>query len=163
MKQLVFLSVLILILAACNNDPEKNPVMGEDYPHANRPDAEPEAKKKPAPAKEKDTPVEDEASHEAKPNASAEDKIMQLVLDLPEIRKMDEKIRKKTDGKRGLQAMVSNRPSDDEEYYTVSVAEDNGESLATYYTFHVYPDYSMMYYDVISDSEMTLKEWRKTL
>lgn len=163
MKLLFPLLIAGLFITACNNDPAKNPPMGEDYPYANRPEAQPEAKKKAA-QPEKDAPApETEESHEAKPNPTAEDKIVQLVLDLPEIQKMDESIRKKSNGKRGLKAYVSNRPSDDEEYYTVSVAEDNGQALATYYTFHIYPDYSIQYYDVINDSEMTLKEWRKTL
>ncbi len=165
MKLLFSLLMIALLVTACNNDPAKNPVMGEDYPHAGQPEEQPAAKKKAAQSTKKDKPAaeDDEASHEAKPNPTAEEKVVDLVLDLPEIQKMDESIRKKSDGKRGLKAFVSNRPSDDEEYYTVSVAEDNGQSLATYYTFHVYPDYSIQYYDVVSDSEKTLKEWRREL
>lgn len=161
MKQLFLFFATLSLLAACGSDPERERQKNVQPSAAPLEDervierVEPVA---PARPKEKET-----ISHDAKPNPAVEGKLLELIYNLPEIVKMDKSIRKKTDGKRGLKTYISNRPSDDAEYYTVSVAEDNGSSLATYYTFRVYPDQTIMVYDVAEDRELTLKEWKKTL
>lgn len=99
---------------------------------------------------------------EAATPVSAEDKVTQAVWSIPEVMALDARIRKKTGGKRGLKTMIASEPSDDQEYFFVSVAEDNGEALATYWQFRVYPDMTIYYYDVVEDGEMTLDEWRKS-
>ena len=160
MKQLLILAVLPLLLVACGSDPKKQ-AKAETDPSVGMQETPADA---PEPAKPVTVkPAKEPISHDAKPNRAAEDELLSMILDLPEVRKMDTEIRKKSDGKRGLKTFISGRPSDDEEYYTVSVAEDNGSSFATYYTFHVYPDRSVMYYDVVEDRELTLKAWKKTL
>ena len=87
---------------------------------------------------------------------------MDKVWAIQEVIDLDKTIRKKTKNKRGLSTRISSEPSDDQEYYGVTVAEDNGESYATYYEFHIYPDYSIRYYDVVEDRELTLEDWRKS-
>ncbi|WP_341902179.1 hypothetical protein [Fluviicola taffensis] len=89
-----------------------------------------------------------------------EDKLIDLVWQLPEVKSLSDKIERESKGKRHLVGRISSTPSDDQEYYGVSVAEDNGEALATYFEFRIYPDNTMYYYDVVEDQELTLKEWR---
>jgi hypothetical protein len=112
---------------------------------------------------------QDQSQPEAKPvmtnaerNDASEDKIMDQVWALKEVIDLNASIRKKTGNKRGLNTRISSEPSDDQEYYGVTVAEDNGASYATYYEFHIYPDYSIRYYDIVEDRELTLEEWRKS-
>ncbi len=89
-----------------------------------------------------------------------EDKLISKVWQLPEVKTLSDKIERESKGKRHLVGRISSNPSDDQEYYGVSVSEDNGEALATYFEFRIYPDNSIYYYDVVEDQELTLKEWR---
>ena len=114
-------------------------------------------------------PEQDQSNPETKPvktpaerKEASEDKIMDQVWALKEVIDLNASIRKKTGNKRGLNTRISSEPSDDQEYYGVTVAEDNGASYATYYEFHIYPDYSIRYYDIVEDQELTLEEWRKS-
>ena len=89
-----------------------------------------------------------------------EDELISKVSQLPEVKALSEKIERESKGKRHLVSRISSSPSDDQEYYGVSVSEDNGEALATYFDFRIYPDNSIYYYDVVEDKELTLKKWR---
>jgi hypothetical protein len=89
-----------------------------------------------------------------------EDKLISQVWQLPEVKSLSDKIERESKGKRHLVGRISSTPSDDQEYYGVSVSEDNGEALATYFEFRIYPDNTIYYYDVVEDQELTLKEWR---
>lgn len=91
---------------------------------------------------------------------STEDKLIDRVLQLPEVKALSEKVAKESNGKRRLTGRISSMPSDDQEYYGISISEDNGEAMATYFEFRIYPDNSIYYYDVVEDKEWTLKEWR---
>lgn len=91
---------------------------------------------------------------------NTEDKLINQVWQLPEVRALSDKIERESKGKRHLVGRISSSPSDDQEYYGVSISEDNGEALATYFEFRIYPDNSIYYYDVVEDQELTLKEWR---
>lgn len=91
---------------------------------------------------------------------NTEDKLISQVWQLPEVKSLSDKIERESKGKRHLVGRISSTPSDDQEYYGVSVAEDNGEALATYFEFRIYPDNTMYYYDVVEDQELSLKEWR---
>lgn len=93
---------------------------------------------------------------------SVEDQIIEKVYAINEVQELEASVRKKSGGKRNLSLRISTEPSDDQEYYGVTVAEDNGASLATYYEFHVYPDFDIRFYDVVEDAEITLEEWRKS-
>lgn len=91
---------------------------------------------------------------------SQEDQLIDQVWKLPEVQELSKKIEKESKGKRHLVGRISSQPSDDQEYYGVSVSEDNGQALATYFDFRIYPDGQLYYYDVVQDKELTLKEWR---
>lgn len=91
---------------------------------------------------------------------NTEDKLISQVWQLPEVKSLSDKIERESKGKRHLVGRISSTPSDDQEYYGVSVSEDNGEALATYFEFRIYPDNTMYYYDAVEDQELTLKEWR---
>lgn len=92
--------------------------------------------------------------------SETEDKLIDKVWALPEVQALSDKINRESKGKRHLVRRISSEPSDDQEYYGISVSEDNGEALATYFEFRIYPDNSIYYYDVVEDEELTLKEWR---
>lgn len=92
--------------------------------------------------------------------SKTEDKLIDEIWKLPEVQALSDKIDRESKGKRHLVGRISSEPSDDQEYYGISIAEDNGEALATYFEFHIYPDNSIYYYDVVEDLELTLKEWR---
>lgn len=115
----------------------------------------------------KDEPKEDLKKESKKPTkdthikiTNTEDKLISQVWQLPEVKNLSDKIERESKGKRHLVGRISSTPSDDQEYYGVSVSEDNGEALATYFEFRIYPDNSLYYYDVVEDQELTLKEWR---
>lgn len=91
---------------------------------------------------------------------NTEDKLINQVWQLPEVKVLSDKIERESKGKRHLVGRISSSPSDDQEYYGISISEDNGEALATYFEFHIYPDNSIYYYDVVEDQELTLKKWR---
>jgi hypothetical protein len=92
--------------------------------------------------------------------SKTEDKLIDQIWKLPEVQALSDKIDRESNGKRHLVGRISSEPSDDQEYYGISIAEDNGEALATYFEFRIYPDNSIYYYDVVEDQELTLKEWR---
>lgn len=93
--------------------------------------------------------------------SSQEDKLMALIWGLNEVQTLNKEIETKSKGKRHLSTFIASEPSDDSEYYGISVAEDNGEAYATYFQFHVYPNNEIFYYDPIEDQEMSLSDWRK--
>jgi hypothetical protein len=140
------------ILLSCGTDQEEKPeaeapvepkVLNEE------PKADPEKKEPKKPKGDTHIQVTD-----------TEDKLIGKVWQLPEVKMLSDKIERESKGKRHLVGRISSEPSDDQEYYGVSVSEDNGEALATYFEFRIYPDNSIYYYDPVEDEELTLKEWR---
>jgi hypothetical protein len=91
---------------------------------------------------------------------NTEDQLISKVWQLPEVKALSDKIERESKGKRHLVGRIASQPSDDQEYYGISIAEDNGEALATYFEFRIYPDKSIYYYDPVEDQELSLKEWR---
>lgn len=89
-----------------------------------------------------------------------EDQLVSLIWKLPEVQELEARIEKQSKGKRSLTGRISSKPSDDQEYYSVAISEDNGEALATYFEFHIYPGNEIYFYDVAEDKELSLKEWR---
>jgi len=59
--------------------------------------------------------------------------------------------------------MVEDHPSDSEPYYTIRGGSNGRDQFATSFWFHVYVDpvYEIKVYDVVSDRELSLEEWRK--
>jgi hypothetical protein len=59
-------------------------------------------------------------------------------------------------------AIIEERPTDAEPFYTIRAGSNADTHFATSFWFHVYtyPDYEIRLYDVASDSELSLDEWR---
>ena len=160
MKILAFTFALI-VLASCGSNNAENTEIDNPQVVAEKKEPSTQAivsgdKPKPSVARSKPD------SHTAKSDRNAEDNLTAMILDLPEIREEDDKAKQAAKG-RGLKVFVKERPSDDNEYYAIGVAEDNGSSLVTRYTFHIYPDNTIMVYDPVKDEEITLKKWRRSL
>jgi hypothetical protein len=95
-------------------------------------------------------------------NYALEDKIMDTILFLPEVKNRDAYIRKKTNGKRHLATVIYLRPEKERPYYVVKAWEDNGYAFATHFNFYVYPQtMKIKYLDVMHDKAIDLKTWRK--
>jgi len=78
------------------------------------------------------------------------EKITKEILALPEMKFKKAAIR------------IESEPTDDEPYYTVRGGTDTEDHFATSHWFRVYttPKFEIKYYDVVSDTEMTLEEYR---
>ena len=83
---------------------------------------------------------------------TTEDKVMNAVFNLPEVKNLKK-----------ASVMIASAPSEDEPYFTAQVGQNMDDHFSTVYWFHVYPTGNMIIkvYDVISDSEITLDQWRK--
>lgn len=150
------LSILcsVLLLSSCsgeNTSKEKE-----------SPEVEKQQQKKETEPLSDDNSENDQDKETADAEMTQEDQIIDKVYNLPEVKELESSVRKKSGGKRSLSLRVSSEPSDDQEYFGITVAEDNGAALATYYEFHVYPDFDIRFYDVVEDQELSLEEWRKT-
>ncbi|EHQ24858.1 hypothetical protein [Mucilaginibacter paludis] len=101
----------------------------------------------------------------AKPAASnQEDQVVSLITNLDEVKRKTAEVKKDSKGKRSLVTYVDSPPTGKDPYYWVKVAEDNGGSLVAYYTFAVDgKTHRISYYDVITDSVISLEQWRKTV
>lgn len=66
---------------------------------------------------------------------------------------------------KNLGVMFISEPSDDEPFYTFKAVEPHQNHLTTLYWFHVYtkPKYEIRYYDIVTDSDCSLADWRKSL
>ena len=95
-------------------------------------------------------------------NNDFENKIVDTIFHLTEVKERAAYIKQQTNGKRHLKVWVEDTPHADQKYYWIKVGEDNGSSLVSHFNFHVYPDSTrIMYYDMEGDKEITLSEWRK--
>ena len=156
----IIFGLLVLAFTACgekstSNLPVDQPKLSEFESDSSISDDIPTPPLPPPPALEKMT-------YKSALENKTEQKVIDEVWKLKEVIELDATIRKKTNEQRGLSTFIASEPSDDQEYYGVSVAEDNGASYATYFQFHVYPDFSIRYYDVVEDQERSLKEWRES-
>lgn len=93
-----------------------------------------------------------------------EDIVVKQIMELPEIQKKNKEVEKYSKGKRHLSGYVNTWPTSEDPYYWVDVAEDNGDSYVTYYTFAVdNNDLKIKFYDPIQDSLISLEAWRKAV
>ncbi|WP_158827425.1 hypothetical protein [Mucilaginibacter lacusdianchii] len=94
---------------------------------------------------------------------SKEDQIVDLIINLEEVKRKGDQVEKLSKGKRHLSTYVETEPTAQDPNYWVKVAEDNGGSLVTYYTFAVDgKTKQIQYYDVVQDTVLSLKQWRQT-
>lgn len=101
--------------------------------------------------------------HTAKPKAvSQEDEIVNLILNLPEVKRKSAQVEKNSKGKRHLETYVETPPTAQNPNYWVKVAEDNGNSLVAYYIFAVHgKTRQISVYDEVNDSLKPLSQWRE--
>lgn len=153
MKHIFYLSA-VTILVACSTQEDEKPKLDTSVP----------VKDSVVP------PVERESAYTTKTEVKTEhikasdqeNKLMDLIWNLKEVQDLNAEIESKSKGKRHLASLITSKPSDDREYYGISVSEDNGEAFATYFEFHVYPNDEIFYYDPIEDQEISLAAWRKS-
>jgi len=95
---------------------------------------------------------------------SKEDKVITLVMELDEVKRKSAQVTKNSNGKRHLATYVETLPTATDPNYWVKVAEDNGGSYVTYYSFAVdAATHNICYYDVTQDSLISITQWRKTI
>ena len=96
------------------------------------------------------------------PNSNLEEKIIDTIFKLAEVKERAKYIEQQTKGKRHLIIWVENTPGSDNQYYWIKVGEDNGMNFVTHFNFYVYPDsMRIMYFDINNDKEIGLAEWRR--
>lgn len=142
------LTLLAFTLLACNQAPNQS-----DY-----------AKKIDSSKKENITPTLSTLQKDTiVNNVDEEDKVVDTVFTLTEVKERAKYIEQQTKGKRHLKVWVESSPQlADQKYYWIKVGEDNGTNLVTHFNFYVYPDsMRIMYYDAEKNKEIALSEWRK--
>ncbi|PQJ11293.1 hypothetical protein CJD36_005680 [Flavipsychrobacter stenotrophus] len=89
------------------------------------------------------------------------DKILDMVLALPEVKAEIKYVEKESKGTRHLAAAMYATPSENRNYYWVKVWEDNGMNYVSHFNFFVDPQtLSIKYLDTINDTLLDLKAWR---
>lgn len=149
-QRIIAIGFLVAALASCSDEKTEEQVIEKEEISIPKEEAKPEEK----------TPVKKQEKEVHVKVTNQENKLIDQVWKLPEVKEMADKVEKESKGKRHLVGRISSEPSDDQEYYGVSIAEDNGQALATYFEFRIYPDNQIYYYDVVEDRELSLKEWR---
>jgi hypothetical protein len=92
-----------------------------------------------------------------------EDQVVSLIMNLDEVKRKSAMVVKESKGKRHLSTYIETPPTATDPYYWVKVAEDNGGSYVTYYSFEVRAKtHAIKYYDAMQDSLISLSQWRKT-
>lgn len=143
--------LLISFLFSCGDNTEEKEITTNPVETEKKMDGTKVEPEKTVPKPKKDTHVK---------ITNTEDRLIDKVWQLPEVKALSDKIERDSKGKRHLVGRIASTPSDDQEYYGISISEDNGEAMATYFEFRIYPDNSIYYYDPVEDQELSLKEWR---
>ncbi len=102
-------------------------------------------------------------THQSDDSSKLENKILDTIINLSEVKARARYIKIKTKGKRKLQYTIWGKPAKQNPYYWIKVMEDNGTSYYTHFNFYVYPkNFAIQFYDVINDTAINLSEWRKS-
>jgi len=92
-----------------------------------------------------------------------EESIVRLIMNLEEIKRATAAVERGSKGKRTLSTYVESPPTSDDPNYWVKVAEDNGDTYVTYYTFAVDArTRNIRYYDVVDGNLISLAKWRQS-
>ena len=96
-------------------------------------------------------------------DSTLEQKIVDTILKLPEVKERAKYIEQQTKGNRHLSIWIEDTPHlPNQNYYWIKAGEDNGTNLVTHFNFYVYSgSMNIVYYDTVSDSTFTLDSWRK--
>lgn len=97
------------------------------------------------------------------PYSLVEQRIIDTICSLPEVRQRAKHIEEQTMGKRHIVFWIEPNPAEGARYYdSVKAGEDNGMSLVTHFSFFVYPDsMKILYQEPLSDSAFSFETWRK--
>lgn len=94
----------------------------------------------------------------------SEDEVVNLIMNLEEVKRKSAQVKKLSKGKRTLMTYVETPPTGKDPNYYIKVSEDNGQSLVAYYTFAVdSKTRRIAYYDDIHDTMISLDEWRRSV
>src|ERR1043165_4065071 len=97
-----------------------------------------------------------------KSTSKLEEKILDTIWKLPEVKQEEKLVRKLSKNKRHLSVSIFELPSDKSEDYWIKVCEDNGIMCATSFDFYVNPvALTIKFYDPVRDKLYDLKSWRK--
>ena len=97
-------------------------------------------------------------------NSVIEDKIIDTIFKLKEVKQRASYMKKVTNDKRHLSIVINGEPTKEQPYYWIKVWEDNGSSYVTHFNFIVYPNpFEIKYFDAVNDTEISLKEWRRQM
>jgi hypothetical protein len=90
--------------------------------------------------------------------------VMAQVENLPEYKALKRQFLKLNhDTSNHFAVLLAARPNSSIRYYSVKLGENNAYRFHTWEQFYVDPkNLTITYYDIISDSVLTLNQWRKT-
>ena len=91
-----------------------------------------------------------------------ENKIIDTIISLNEVKAEALYVLKQTKGRRHLQYSIWQKPTKRAPYFWVKVVEDNGSAYYTHFNFYVYPKtLEIKYLDTSTDKVIALETWRK--
>lgn len=94
--------------------------------------------------------------------STQEDSVVDLIMNLEEVKYKSAQVEKDSKGKRHLVTYVETQPTAKDPNYWIKVSEDNGDNLVAYYTFAVHANNNQIsYYDAVHDTLISLHQWRK--
>lgn len=100
-------------------------------------------------------------NQKAQLNSKLEDKVIDTIASLKEVKERTAYIKKETRGKRNLSFMIAGEPSKETPYYWVKVMEDNGGAYHTHFNFYVHSKtMKILYQDEVIEKKIDLKTWR---
>ena len=100
--------------------------------------------------------------HVSKEYSTIENKILEKVLKLPEVKKRSQYVEAVSKGQRHLGAVVYQTPTKESNFYWVKVWEDNDGSSVSHFNFFVNAQtLEIKYFDTINDTLLDLKTWRQ--
>jgi len=91
-----------------------------------------------------------------------EQKIIDTIYRLPEVKKRADYVKTHTNGTRQLKYTIWTTPAKSAPYYWIKVMEDNGGSYYTHFNFYLYPaSFLIKYLDPGNGNAIRLEQWRK--
>lgn len=115
--------------------------------------------------KESTIPIDPKTTIPVLPDDEAKfmDEATDAVLDVPDIQRFSEYIKRESKGKNKMKVWCFSTGTDTSgRYALIHVGEDNGHSVVAHYIFYYHPNAkTISYFDPLSDSAFSLAEWRK--
>ena len=97
-------------------------------------------------------------------DTTVEDRVIDRVYNLPEVRAKDSFIDSITKHKNGISLIIFKYPTKINPYYWVQAGYDNKLRFEPYYNFYVYKEnLEVKFYDTITGDILTLEQWRNKI